>query len=103
MKNRINHSIQGKVALRKGPWKLVFCPGSGGWSAPNDNAARKAKLPELQLYNLSTDPLETTNVMYENPELVQTLTQKLHTLIKQGRSTIGVPQQNVGQTWLPNL
>ena len=39
----INHSIQGKFALRSGDWKLVFCPGSGGWSAPKDNEAKKAK------------------------------------------------------------
>jgi arylsulfatase A-like enzyme len=99
----INHSVHGKFAIRKGPWKLAFCAGSGGWSSPKDNEAKKAKLPELQLYNLSTDPLETTNVIYENPELAKTLTKELHTLIKQGRSTPGAPQQNVGETWLPDL
>jgi hypothetical protein len=32
---------------------------------------------------------------------VQTLTKQLHTLIKQGRSTPGAPQKNVGNTWVP--
>ena len=26
----IHHSINGSFAIRRGPWKLILCPGSGG-------------------------------------------------------------------------
>ncbi|MEM7145212.1 MAG: arylsulfatase [Verrucomicrobiota bacterium] len=37
----VHHSIGGYFAIREGKWKLCFCPGSGGWSAP-----RPGKEPE---------------------------------------------------------
>src|SRR5690606_1380315 len=30
----ISQSIRGDFAIRDGQWKLLLCPGSGGWSAP---------------------------------------------------------------------
>lgn len=99
----INHSIQGKFAIRSDNWKLAFCPGSGGWSSPTDKEAKKLKQPQIQLYNLDTDPLETQNLINENPELVQRLTARLHDLISNGRSTAGTPQPNSGETWCPEL
>ena len=99
----INHSIHGKFAIRDGKWKLAFCPGSGGKSSPRDPEAQKQGLPALQLYNLSEDPLETTNIVNEYPEVVERLTQQLHEMISQGRSTPGAPQKNAGNTWLPEI
>jgi arylsulfatase A len=99
----INHSIQGRFAIRKGKWKLAFCAGSGGWSSPKDNVAKKQGLPELQLYNLDLDPKETKNLINENPELVKELTKQLHEMISKGRTTPGADQHNVGETWLPEL
>ena len=39
----IHHSINGSFAIRKGPWKLCLCPGSGGWSSPRPAKALKDK------------------------------------------------------------
>ena len=97
----VNHSITGKFAIRNGKWKLAFCPGSGGWSSPNDKEAIKKNLPDMQLYDISKDPLETTNLIQDNPEVVQQLTRQLDGIIENGRSTPGAPQQNVGNTWRP--
>ena len=56
----VNHSSMGRFAIREGNWKLEFCPGSGGWAAPNDAAATEQNLPRVQLYNLETDLLRTS-------------------------------------------
>ncbi len=90
----VHHSIQGLFSLRQGPWKLELCPGSGGWSAPGDLAARQAGLPEVQLYDLSRDIAETKNVAAENPAVVTRLTALLKTYVANGRSTPGAPQKN---------
>ena len=90
----IHHSIQGEFAIRQGPWKLALCPGSGGWSAPNDQAAFKQGLPRVQLYNLAKDPGETNNLQAAHPETVATLKKLLEKYIADGRSTPGEPQPN---------
>jgi arylsulfatase A-like enzyme len=90
----VHHSIQGKFSIRKGKWKLEFCPGSGGWTNPNDVAARKNGLPEIQLYNLDLDIAEQNNVYKENPEIVEELTSKLQEVVEKGRSTEDAQQQN---------
>ena len=66
----VHHSISGRFAVRQGKWKLEFCPGSGGWTSPKDPAAAKQGLPDVQLYDLSTDVGETKNLQAEHPEIV---------------------------------
>ena len=90
----VHHSIHGMFSLRQGPWKLELCPGSGGWAAPLDPAARKAGLPEIQLYNLAADPAETKNVHVENPAVVARLRALLERYVADGRSTPGPRQAN---------
>jgi arylsulfatase A-like enzyme len=90
----IHHSIQGKFSIRKGKWKLEMCPGSGGWSGPNDGAARKKGLPEIQLYNMEVDEIEQNNVYKEYPEIVEELKAELIRLVEDGRTTEGSVEQN---------
>jgi arylsulfatase A-like enzyme len=90
----VHHSIEGKFSIRKGPWKLELCPGSGGWTGPKDNKARQMGLPENQLYNLEEDEVEKNNVYKEYPEVVKELTADLKTIVEGGRSTKGSPQKN---------
>jgi hypothetical protein len=51
-------------------------------------------LPPVQLYDLSADPAETTNVQNKHPEVVAELTKLLEKQVAAGRSTPGVPQTN---------
>jgi arylsulfatase A-like enzyme len=90
----VHHSIQGMFAIREGPWKLAFCPGSGGWAKPLDAEARTQGLPERQLYHLERDLAEAHNVQAENPAVVTRLTTRLQQFIAEGRSTPGPRQAN---------
>ncbi|MDA0586471.1 MAG: sulfatase-like hydrolase/transferase [Planctomycetota bacterium] len=70
------HQSSGRVlALRSGDWKLIPGLGSGGFSEPRKEKPVKGG-PMGQLYNLRTDPGETTNRYLEEPELVEKLTKQ---------------------------
>ncbi len=92
----VHHSINGSFAIRKGEWKLILCPDSGGWSYPNPKKDQKviATLPKYQLYNLKKDPIEKNNLEASNPEKVKELKALLLKYIEDGRSTVGEVQQN---------
>ena len=83
----VHHSIDGKFAIREGKWKLVLCPGSGGWSDG-------PKAPALQLYDMDADAGEKTNLEAKHPEIVERLTAKLVKIVDDGRSTPGPKQRN---------
>jgi arylsulfatase A len=90
----VHHSIQGRFAIRKGPWKLELCAGSGGWSAPRDPEAARQKLPLVQLYQMTDDLGEQRNLQAARPEMVAELTALLEKQVRDGRSTPGQPQTN---------
>ena len=96
----VHHSFDGVFAIRQGHWKLIFNPGSGGWSYPSpfSDAALLKTLPPLQLYNLNEDPGEKQNLLNDYPEKVRYLTDLMDKYVKQGRSTPGVAQSNDGET-----
>ncbi len=89
----VSHSINGSFAIRDGSWKLALCPGSGGWSAPRPGM-KDADLPPNQLFDLSSDIGEQTNLQAKHPETVARLTKLLEKYITDGRSTPGEPQKN---------
>ena len=90
----ISHSIGGSFAIRKGSWKLCLCAGSGGWSAPRENDAKKQGLPAMQLYNLSDDPAEQINVLDSEPDIVKELLALLDEQVRNGRCTPGKKVNN---------
>jgi arylsulfatase A-like enzyme len=93
----VHHSINGSFSIRQGKWKLELCPDSGGWSAPRPGSAEAAKLPTVQLYDLSGDAGEKTNVQDQHPDVVERLTKLLEKYVADGRSTPGAPQRNTGE------
>jgi arylsulfatase A-like enzyme len=60
-----------RLAIRKGPWKLI--PAAGGQGKP-------------QLYNLKEDVRETNNLAAQRPDLVRELSSLLAELRQRGRS-----------------
>lgn len=90
----VHHSINGSFAIRKGNWKMIFCPGSGGWSAPKPNSKKIADLPKFQLYDLNKDPKEEHNLYGQFHEIESDLTRLMVSYIENGRSTVGKKQKN---------
>lgn len=95
-------------AIRSGPWKLAFTPSSGSrglWGtkpAPEaawGNALRAfsgtprpedlRKAPFVQLFDLDSDPRETTDLAAERPPIARRMGAELDRLISRGRSTPG--------------
>jgi arylsulfatase A len=90
----VSHSINGSFAIRRGRWKLLLCPDSGGWSAPRPGTRQAEGLPPLQLYHLKDDLGEERNLADQNPDQVRELTALLEKLVADGRSTPGPRQRN---------
>jgi len=89
----IHHSISGKFAIRDGRWKLVLCPGSGGWTKKDADAAAEG-LPLVQLYDMEADPGEQENLEASNRDKVREMLALLKKQVDDGRSTPGAPQSN---------
>ncbi|MDR1381217.1 MAG: arylsulfatase [Tannerella sp.] len=94
----VHHSINGEFSLRRGDWKLLLSPSSGGWSYPRPgrDTAIIRTLPEIQLYNVKDDPAESRNVYAEHAGIVSELRAIMIECIRNGRSTPGTPQKNDG-------
>lgn len=86
--NAVSASSQGTPAVRKGAWKYIPAPGSGGWGTGGDQSQ------PVQLYNLADDISEAKNLAAAMPDKVNEMQQLLEQLIVQGRSTSGTQQQN---------
>lgn len=93
-KDVIHHAISGHFAIREGDWKLCLSHGSGGWSAPNERAAKKKGLPAMQLFNLKEDPAENNNLLKKYPGKVKALLALLNQQVANGRSTPGPKVSN---------
>ncbi|HAR66163.1 MAG TPA: arylsulfatase, partial [Lentisphaeria bacterium] len=99
----VHHSINGSFSIRKGCWKLEFCPGSGGWSFPRPGSDDLQGLPSIQLYDLEADVGERANLEAEHPEIVAELGALMRQYVTAGRSTPGEPQSNTGPEFWPQL
>ncbi len=98
----VHSSINGSFAIRKDKWKLIFCPGSGGWSSPRPDSELVKELPKFQLYDLSNDPGEENNLCGQHPEVVNEMKNLMVSYIENGRSTTGEKLSNdpgYGNKW----
>ncbi|MBI6121273.1 sulfatase family protein [Salegentibacter maritimus] len=93
-KATVHHSVNGTFAIRKGNWKMIFAPGSGGWSDPVPGSKEVKDLPVFQLYNIESDPGEEHNLYEKKPEKSKELKALMTSIIENGRSTPGTRQQN---------
>ncbi|MCE9520455.1 MAG: sulfatase-like hydrolase/transferase [Verrucomicrobia bacterium] len=83
------------LSIRRGPWKYLDHPGSGGNRYETDPDLRRYILADTapdapgQLYNLETDPGETNNLYLAHPEIVKDLKALLEESKASGRSRPG--------------
>ena len=78
----IHHSINGHFSIRKGGWKYIDAKGHGGFAQIKE----EIPLDSVQLYNLTVDPSETTNIFQEYPENVAEMKTLLEKYKEQGFS-----------------
>jgi len=88
----LTQSFHGELQIRRGPWKYLDHKDSGGNNYEKDPDLKPYRLPELapdapgQLYNLQTDPGETTNLYYKYPNIVMEMKSLLEASKQSGRS-----------------
>lgn len=80
----VMHSDAGAFAIRQGNWKLLLAPGSG--AASDQQKGPAPGQPAVQLYDLASDPGETTNLATSQPRIVRRLTVLLEDYQKRERS-----------------
>jgi len=80
--NTVLHGIGG-LALRQGNWKYIPATAGAGGMGSGANAAdarfAAANISEPLLFNLATDPNETTNVIAQHPKRDKELAKQLET------------------------
>ena len=93
-KGIISHSVSGYFSYREGNYKLILAAGSGGWSSPNEGAAKKQGLPKAQLYDLSVDPGEKKNLYESHPEIADRLLAQVTEYVNAGSTVDGKESKN---------
>jgi arylsulfatase A-like enzyme len=88
----VHHSINGFFSYRSGDWKLLLARDGG--AASERKVAKPPTLPKAQLYDLASDPAETTNLYETNPTKADELLAALKNDIQRGRSTDGPAAAN---------
>ena len=95
----IHHSVSGHFAIRQDNYKLIMCPGSGGWTTPKPTAALWKKLEKegqqtVQLYDMTQDLGEQHNLAASMPSRVKRMRALLQRQVDDGRTTPGPKQTN---------
>ena len=83
----------GRAAARSGQWKFYPWPESDGKKRAGQPQQPKPEEPPVQLYDVSADISETTNVAAQNPEVVA----RLQKLVDAHREDLDKNRRPVGQ------
>jgi hypothetical protein len=78
------------LSIRRGPWKYLDHPGSGGNRYETSPALKPFHIPDpapAALYNLDTDPGETKNLLVARADIVKELKAQLEQSKASGRSS----------------
>ena len=75
----VHHALDGMFAIRIDEWKLIEGLGSGGFTQPSREDPQGQE-PSYQLYNMSRDPGEKTNVARKYPEVASRLLAELNAI-----------------------
>ena len=88
----LQQTISLALSIRRGPWKLLDHKGSGGNRYHRNPRLKKYIIQDTapdapgQLYNLDSDPGETINLYFQQPEIVKELKNQLEKYKSSGRS-----------------
>lgn len=102
----VHHSGQGKFAIRRGDWVLIFAPtgddnrkqGEPAWFQKDRGYESHAEAGEL--FNLAKDPTQKQNLYAAETTKVNELAALMERYVREGRSTPGPKQKNdVEITW----
>lgn len=95
----VHHSAVGRYSIRRGDWKMEFCPDGGNFGPPRDTSG----LPRYQLYNMAGDVTEHHNLYGKQPEIEKELLALCAKYVRDGRSTPGEKQENCPNPFWPGL
>ncbi|MDC0283469.1 arylsulfatase [Akkermansiaceae bacterium] len=103
----LTQSFRGEFQIRKESWKYLDHKGSGGNGYEKGNLKKyslKEKEPEApgQLYNLTTDPGETTN-LYFKEETIRLEMQKLLKRLKESGRSAPLGREPIGMAGIPKV
>ena len=103
----LTQSFRGEFQIRKENWKYLDHKGSGGNGYEKGNLKKyslKEKEPEApgQLYNLTTDPGETTN-LYFKEETIRLEMQKLLKRLKESGRSAPLGREPIGMAGIPKV
>ncbi|KAG8734909.1 hypothetical protein FRC10_011223, partial [Ceratobasidium sp. 414] len=79
----------GQGAIRRGPWKALWMPQI---SARHGVRVDEEETTQWELFNLKTDPGETTNVAKENPEVLAELVQHWVDYVAETGTVLVIPE-----------
>lgn len=96
----VHHAAWGGYSLRKGDWKLCWCHDSCGM---RKRVPRQPDQPPYQLYHMAGDITESYNLYGRHPETERQMLDDLAKILRDGRSTPGMPQPNTPNSIWPGL
>jgi arylsulfatase A-like enzyme len=70
------------AAVRMGDWKLLVVQGGDGAEAPANKKKNNRQESRIELYDLKSDPGETTNLVEKEPERVAQMRKQLDELLR---------------------